>query len=160
MPNAINPIWRPSTARTLVIDGFVPVPRGSSASAPAPLQWPVKDPEDVLDYQFDITPALLGNDKDTIRTLDVTIAPNRSGDLAVVSAQADGPIAVLWMQGGLSGVTYAVRLSIGTANGRVVVRDVLLPVLSLSSPDAAPSNLLTDNGLPLLDGNGDPLQIF
>ncbi len=55
-------IWKPSTARTVVLDTFIPVPRGSAAIASAPLNWPAKDPADVLDYQFDISPALVGNE--------------------------------------------------------------------------------------------------
>ena len=66
-------LWRPSVARLLVLDTFVPVPRGTVAAALPPLQWPAKDPLDVLDYQFDIAPALTGNRGDAISTLDVAI---------------------------------------------------------------------------------------
>ena len=83
MPTPAAHVWKPSNARTVVLDGFIPVPRGSMAIAPPPLNWPTKDPSDVLDYQFDITAAVVGNDGDSIATLDVTIEPNNPGDLTM-----------------------------------------------------------------------------
>ena len=47
------------------------------------MNWPTKDPIDILDYQFDISPALIGNDGDAIATLDVTIEPAQPGDLTL-----------------------------------------------------------------------------
>ena len=79
MPTPATHVWKPSNARTVVLDSFIPVPRGSTAVAPPPLNWPTKDPADVLDYQFDISPALVGNDGDAIATLDVTIEPANPG---------------------------------------------------------------------------------
>ena len=96
MPTAASHVWRPSSARAVVLDSFVPVPRGSTATTPRPLAWPVKDPADVLDYLFDISAALTGNDGDSIAELDVEIGPNNPGDLTVDSAAADGATAVLW----------------------------------------------------------------
>ena len=48
----------PVPARTITLDAFVPVPRGSAAhgSGAALPSWPLKDPNDLLDYQFDIAP--------------------------------------------------------------------------------------------------------
>ena len=86
-------------ARVLVLDGFVPGPRGAPAVAPALLSWPAKDPADVLDYQFDITPALSGDDGDAVATLDVAISPANPGDLSLASAVADGARAVLLARG-------------------------------------------------------------
>ena len=64
MPTQAKHVWKPSSARTVTLDSFIPVARGSVASAPSPLNWPTKDPADVLDYQFDISPAFVGNDGD------------------------------------------------------------------------------------------------
>ncbi len=75
MPTTAAHVWRPSAARTITLDAFVPVPRGTTATPPAPLSWPLKDPADLLDYQFDIAPALIGNDGDAIATLDIAISP-------------------------------------------------------------------------------------
>ena len=92
MPTPATHVWKPSNARTVVLDSFIPVPRGSTALAPPPLNWPAKDPADVLDYQFDISPALVGNDGDAIATLDVTIEPANPGDLVLNSATTDGAL--------------------------------------------------------------------
>jgi len=150
-------VWKPSAARTVVIDSFVPVPRGSIAIAPPPLNWPAKDPIDVLDYQLDISPAVVGNDGDAIATLDVEVAPSNSGDLTVNRVTADGATAVLWLSGGQPGTIYTVTLMITTASGRALQRSVLLPVLPLSTPPVPSNALNTDEGGALTDQNGNPV---
>src|SRR5271157_4026906 len=100
MPTPASHVWRPSSARSLLLDAFVPVPRGTPASAPAPLSWPVKDPAEILDYQFDITPALVGNPGDGISTLDIAISPANPGDLTLNGVTADGAVAVMWFSAG------------------------------------------------------------
>lgn len=90
MPTAAAHVWVPSCARVVRLDGFVPVPRGTPAAAPALASWPAKDPTDVLDYQFDITAALLGNTGDGISSLDVGISPSNPGDLVMKSCWANG----------------------------------------------------------------------
>ena len=37
MPTTATHVWRPSGARRVVLDGFVPVPRGTIPAAPTPL---------------------------------------------------------------------------------------------------------------------------
>jgi hypothetical protein len=157
MPTTAAHVWRPSAARTITLDTFVPVPRGTTAAAPAPLSWPLKDPGDVLDYQFDIAPALIGNDGDGIATLDVSINPSATGDLSLNSMAADGARAVLWLASGQAGTTYDVTLSIGTEAGRTISRTVLLPVVALATPSAAPAVLTNESGSPLTDSNGNPV---
>ncbi|MBV9756815.1 MAG: hypothetical protein JO047_07155 [Alphaproteobacteria bacterium] len=152
-------VWVPSCARVVVLDGFVPVPRGTPAAAPAPASWPAKDPKDVLDYQFDISAALVGNPGDGISTLDVTISPNNSGDLALHGCWANGAAAVLWLAGGQVGTTYTVTLTVSTTLGRTLSRSVLLPVLALSSPPVANDTLVTNAGAPITDQNGNPLLV-
>ncbi len=157
MPTPANHLYRPSAARTLVLDGTVPGPRGSRpGSRPC---WPAKDPADVLDYQFDIAPALTGAEGDAVATLDVSISPADLGGVALVSAAADGARAVLWLGGGQAGVTYAVTLTIGTQAGRVLSRAVLLPVRALSGPAALSNVLLTEAGAPVLDGAGNSISV-
>ncbi len=157
MPTPATHLWKPSNARTVVLDSFIQVPRGSAAVAPPPLNWPTKDPLDVLDYRFNITPALIGNDGDTIATLDVTIAPANPGDLTLNSANVDGAFAVLWLSGGQSGTIYTVNLLVTTVNGRTINRSILLPVLYLSVPPTPSHTLVTDSGVVLSDANGNPL---
>ena len=159
MPTPASHVWKPSTARTVVLDSFIPVPRGSAAIAPPPLNWPTKDPADVLDYQFDVSPALVGNDGDAVETLDVSIEPANPGDLTLNSATTDGPVAVLWLSGGQSGNVYTINLTIGTVNGRTISRTILLPVLYLSVPPVPPNALVTDAGIVLIDQNGNPVLI-
>jgi hypothetical protein len=150
-------VWRPSNARVLYLDSFVPVPRGGSASAPPALSWAVKDPSDVLDYQFDVRAAVVGNEGDSIASLTVGVSPNAPGDLVLNSASVDGTAAVMWFSGGQAGTVYTVTLSISTINGRCVQRSVLLPVLSLSSNAPTITSLTTDAGLTLTDQNGNPV---
>ena len=157
MPTPAIHVWKPSSARTAVLDSFISVPRGSAAVAPPPLNWPTKDPTDVLDYQFDIGPAVVSNDGDAIATLDVAVCPGNPGDLTVNSTGVDGNVAVLWLAGGQSGTVYTITLTITTVNGRTVQRSVLLPVLSLSTLPVPPYALVTDGGVILVDQNGNPV---
>ena len=157
MPTATTHLWRPSSARTIVLDTFVPVPRGISPALPPPLSWPAKDPADVLDYQFDITPAFVGNDGDIITSIDAAVSPNEPGGVAISTVVADGAIAILWLTGGQAGITYVITLSIATINGRSIQRSILLPVLSLSSPPVPNNAIQTESGLPVTDQMGTPV---
>lgn len=157
MSTTTTHVWRPSSARTLYLDSFVPVPRGSVATAPALLCWAVKDPLDVLDYQFDIRAAVAGDEGDGIASLTVGISPSDPGDLALNSASVDGTAAIMWFAGGQAGTTYTVTIAITTLNGRAVQRSVLLPVLSLSTSAPPVTSLVTDTGIVLTDQNGNPV---
>ena len=157
MSTPANHITKPSSARTIVLDSFVPVPRGSTAAAPPPLNWPTKDPGDVLDYQLDISPALVGNEGDAIASLDVTISPANPGDLSVSNLAADGPIAVMWLSAGQVNTIYTITILISTMSGRTLQRSVLLPVLSLSNPPVPATAIATDLGLIITDQNGNPV---
>ena len=150
-------IWKPSHARTLTLDSFVPVPRGTAAAAPAPLSWPAKDPGDVLDYILDISPAIVGNDGDSIATLDVNIAPANPGDLSNQSSATDGSRIVLWLARGQAGTVYTVTLNISTVNGRSLQRSVLVPVLMLSAPAVPDTAILATAGTMITDQNGNPV---
>ena len=75
MVTLVSRVWKPADPRVITIDSFVPVPRGTIAAAPSPLSWPTKEPADVLDYQLSIEPALIGNEGDTIASVDLDIEP-------------------------------------------------------------------------------------
>lgn len=152
-------VWRPSSARRLVLDGFAPVARGAVVAAPLPLSWPGKDPGDVLDYEFDISAALIGNEGDSLASASVTSSPAGPGDLVVNSLSGDGAVLVLWLAGGVAGTTYTLRLTVTTATGRVLERAVLLPVLALADPAPAPDALTTTSGAVVSDQNGDPILV-
>jgi len=143
----------------LMLDGFLPGPRGIPIYPPQILRWPAKDPADVLDYQFDIAPALAGNDGDAISTLDVLISPSSDGDLVLVSSAADGTRAVLWLQGGRAGITYNVTVMVGTETGRTISRSISLPIVALASQGAGSLPLTTEEGTALVDADGVPLLL-
>jgi hypothetical protein len=157
MTTNVTHTWKPSNARTVILDSFVPVPRGTTAISPAPLNWPTKDPSDVLDYRLGISPALVGNEGDSIATLDVMITPSEPGDLTLTSATADGPFAVLWLAGGQAGTVYTITITISTTNGRTLQRSILLPVLLLSVPPVPFNAIQTAAGVVLTDQNGNPV---
>ncbi len=150
--------WQPTTARTVVVEGFGPYPPGVLQTQPPALIWPVKDPGDVLDYVFNVSDALAGNDGDAIATLDVSISPNDSGDLTLHSSSADGDLAILWLSGGVAGTTYAVTVVVGTDSGRIFSRTVSLPVAALATPSSSASNVITDQaGAPITNQAGAAL---
>ena len=95
MTTTASHLWRPSNARYVQIDGFVPMPRGPQIPPPQALAWPEKDPGDTLDYVFDIAPALTANPGDGIRTLDVTVSPANPGDLTLVRPRRMGQSGVV-----------------------------------------------------------------
>lgn len=157
MPTPAIHVSKPSTARVVVLDSFIPVPRGTAAVAPPPLSWPTKDPGDILDYGFDISPALIGNPGDSIATLDIAISPSNPGDLTLSSASADGSVVILWLSSGQSGTVYVVTFVIGTTSGRTLQRSILLPVLFLSTVPIPPTAIETNSGLVITDQNGNPV---
>lgn len=158
MPTLVSHIWKPSKTRTIAIDSFVAVPRGSVATSPVvPLSWPSKDPGDILDYQLDIEPALIGNEGDTISSVDANIQPSRPGDLCLDTTAADGYKIVFWLSAGQANVTYSVTVNVALASGRTLQRTVLLPVVAMSSPSVPANAIETTTGDPLTDQNGNPI---
>jgi hypothetical protein len=157
MSTFIPHVWKPSDARIIAIDSFVPVPRGSAAVIPALLSWPSKDPGDVLDYQVDIRPALYGNESDTIEGVDISIDPGQSGDLALTNALADGSKVIMWLSGGQPGTTYTITIKVELASGRAIQRSILLPVLQLSSVVSPLGAIETSVDVPLTDQDGNPI---
>lgn len=157
MTTIASHLWRPSNARYLQIDGFVPTPRGPNVPPPQALVWPAKDPGDTLDYVFDVGPALTANPGDGISTLDVTISPGNPGDLTLVSSAADGAKAVLWLGGGQALTTYTITINVSTLGGRTLARSLALPVIALASVPAPLNALQTPSGQALTDPTGTPL---
>jgi len=159
MPSAAVHIWKPSDSRVVTIDSFVPVPRGGSLTPPLPLNWAAKDPSDVLDYQVDISPALVGDEGDSIATLDITTSPNGPGDLTITNAVADGAKVVVWASSGQAGTVYTVTIDVITVNGRRLQRAILLPVISMADPTSPAGVIEISSGVALTDHNGNPLLI-
>jgi hypothetical protein len=157
MPTLANHVWKPSTARSVTLDSFVPVPRGSAAIAPPPLSWPTKDPSDILDYIIDIGPAISGNSGDSVADLDITVSPGNPGDVVLQSSTTDGSRIVLWLAAGQAGIVYTITLSISMASGRFLERSVLLPVIMLSTPAVPADAIIIGSGGMLIDQNGNPV---
>lgn len=157
MSTTVSHVWKPSHARLVTVDSFIPVPRGTAPVAPPPLNWPTKDPGDVLDYILDIGPAVVGNDADGVATLSVAVSPSNPGDLNVQSTTADGCRVILWLSEGQAGTVYTITFNITTINGRSLQRSVLLPVLMLSVPPVPANALITSAGVVLTDQNGNPI---
>ncbi|MDR3536533.1 MAG: hypothetical protein P4L71_08535 [Acetobacteraceae bacterium] len=157
MATPASHVLKPSWARVVTIDSFIAVPRGSEAIAPPPLNWPAKDPCDILDYVIEFSPAVLGNDGDSLATLDVTVTPDAPGDLSMTNSGADGTRAVLWFSGGQAGTVYVVTISINTTNGRTIQRSIILPVILLSAPATPAMAIQTAAGLTITDQNGNPV---
>ncbi len=149
-------VWIPSHARVVTIDSFIPVARGTTAVAPPPMNWPTKDPGDILDYILEIGPAIVGNDGDRIANLDVSSMPSNPGDLVIQSSTTDGSRIILWLAEGQAGTVYTLTFAITTVNGRSLQRSVLLPVLLLSVPRIPASAILTSTGTMLTDQSGNP----
>jgi hypothetical protein len=158
MATLVSHVWKPSRTRTITIDSFVPVPRGTTASAsPTLLSWPSKDPADILDYQLDIEPALVGNEGDTIESVDIGIDPSQPGDLRLDNVTADGYKISIWFSSGQAGTTYDVTVLTTLASGRTLQRTLLLPVVALSSPSVPEDAIETTTNDPLTDQNGNPI---
>ncbi len=157
MPTPANFVWRPSTARVVVLDSFVAVPRGTVASSMPSLAWPSKDPADVLDYILDFSPAFYGNDGDGIADIDVLINPADPGDLALKRASADGTSVVLWLSDGQIGTKYTVTVSVVANSGRSLSRSVQLSVVALTDPVVSLGAIQTESGETLTDQNSNPV---
>ncbi len=160
MPTAASHVWRPSSARAVVLDSFVPVPRGSTAATPRPLAWPVKDPADVLDYLFDISAALDRQRRRQHRRARRRDRPEQSGRPHARQRGGGRRRGRAVAVGGQAGTTYMVTISIVTTNGRTLSRTVLLPVVTLSSPPVPPGAIETNTGATLTDQNGNPVLIL
>ncbi|GAB0115308.1 phage fiber-tail adaptor protein [Acidisoma sp. C75] len=161
MATPANHSWKPCNARVLTITGFDPTPRGSPPQLPpgTVAAWPPKDPADVLDYVFDISPALWGDHGDSISFLDVTIAPALAGDLTLTTSSVDGQRVILWLGAGQTGTTYSVTLAITTVGGGSFQRTLYLPCLSLSATPPLGTELVTETGAAILDLAGQPIFI-
>jgi hypothetical protein len=153
--------WKPSAARTLTISGFTPRARGAYPPTPpgTAAAWPAKDPADVLDYVYDIAPAIWGDEGDSIAFLTIGITPAEAGDLTLASSTSNGHQAILWLSAGQSGTTYAVTLAIETLAGRSFQRTVMLPCLSLSTEPPLGTELVTETGAAIFDQSGNPIFI-
>lgn len=85
------------------------------------LSWPVKDPDDYLDYCLDWTQRLV--DADTITTVEWMLS---SPDLVKDNESHDTTKAIVWLKGGLDKTTYSITCRVTTAQGRIMDQTVVL----------------------------------
>jgi hypothetical protein len=149
-----------SSARSVALDGLLPLPRGVIPADLPPLVWPTKDPGDVLDYTLDLSQALAGDSTEQVATVGVVVTPSGNpGDLMVGQLVGNGARAVIWLSAGVAGTVYSVQVTVGTLKGRVIGRTVLLPVQQLAAPLSPPNPLTTNTGSILTDQNGNPILV-
>ena len=89
----------------------------------SPLNWPSKDPDEVLDYKLDWSARL---DGDTIASSEWTVPPELEGSR---EARTDTSTTI-WLGGGLNGRTHLVANRITTAAGRVMDQTVRIVTLA------------------------------
>jgi hypothetical protein len=106
---------------------------------------------------LDIEPALIGNEGDTITSVDADIEPSQPGDLYLNNTSADGYKIILWFSAGQANVTYNVTVRVALASGRTLQRTVLLPVVAMSMPSLPANAIETNLGDPLTDQDGNPI---
>lgn len=87
------------------------------------LEWPFKDPDEVLDYELDWTARLAG---DTIST-SVWLVPD---ELTPGAESVSGAVTKLWLSGGTIGGSFLVTNRITTAGGRTMDESVKIRVRS------------------------------
>lgn len=75
--------------------------------------WPTKDPDEVLDYQFDWTDRL--EDAETIVTSTFVRA---SGDVTLGANDTAGAVTTIWISGGTAGTLSVITNRITTSEGR------------------------------------------
>ena len=98
------------------------------------LQWPDKDPGDILDYDADFSDALPSGD--LIASVVWTISPVTDPPLESELETYDNPTktATIWLSGGLVDTDYRITCKLTTTSApvaRVLERDIGLNVRNL-----------------------------
>jgi hypothetical protein len=83
-----------------------------------------KQSADQLDYDLDFSDWLTADDTIT----GVVATSDKPDELKVLSASISGPVAKLWIGGGLDGSTYKVTATIATQQGRIKELDFKIRV--------------------------------
>jgi hypothetical protein len=85
------------------------------------LQWPPKDPDEILDYQVDWTDRL---GEDTIATSAFTVPAGLTKD----SESSTDTAATVWLSGGTLAASYEILNRITTAGGRTMDQTVKIRI--------------------------------
>lgn len=77
------------------------------------LTWPSKDPDEVLDYKLDWTPALA-----VAETVSTSVFSVVTGHVAINSQSLASPISTVWLSGGTEGESCTLNCRVTTSGGR------------------------------------------
>lgn len=91
------------------------------------LSWPIKDPDEVLDYSIDWNARLPDDDPIEASVWEVPLGLTRNAE----AIDTDAAITTIWLATGVSGVTYKIYNTITTLAGRTLQEAVQLTVKSL-----------------------------
>lgn len=86
----------------------------------------IQQPDEVLDYDIDCTPAFKGSVTDTVDSVSVSIDPV---GLIVLANKLDDNTVKLWISNGTAGVDYNVEVNVVTTEGRTKQDELLVKVL-------------------------------
>lgn len=89
------------------------------------LTWPVKDPNEVLDYQVDWTDRLVASE--TISTSTFTVV---TGTVSIDSSSQASGVATVWLSGGTDGEHCVILNRVVTNQGRTYDQSVKLRIRS------------------------------
>jgi hypothetical protein len=94
------------------------------------LQWPDKDPEEVLDYPVDFSSWLVSPATLNVTPGQCTVAVTSGVGLTVASVAVTTTTITAWLTGGTAGTTYTLKVTAKDTNGtvRTGVRRVKLKV--------------------------------
>ena len=111
----------------LALDAAPPSRTASAVSSSShlsaePVEWPPKDPDEVLDYGLDWTGRLEGDFILESEWLD-------RGLLGIITGWYDSTRTKVWIEGGEPDTTYFVTNRVWTARGCVMDQTVLISIL-------------------------------
>lgn len=91
------------------------------------LIFPNKDPDDVLDYQFDWSARLLSGEQ--IATVEILV--DSASGLVVDSHAFSGSLVTTWLSGGIAGTNGSVTCRITTNQARTYDQSAILRIRNL-----------------------------
>ena len=112
------------------------------------LIFPVKEPDEVLDYQIDAT-TKIADAADMINGVSVSIAPSGTGEMTAGRIAVNGSFITVWLYGGIAARVYQVNVQVTTTDNRTYEWPVVVQIsIDLASYPIIP---------PVSAGFGPPL---
>ncbi|WP_158933229.1 hypothetical protein [Acidisphaera sp. S103] len=105
-----------------------------------PPEWPIAQPDDLLNYSLDLT-APLASITDTIGSVSVSVSPQN--ELPASNVSFSGGVVSVWPgNGGIAGRTYQVKIDvIGADTGMEISKTIALPISSISATYSLPAEM-------------------